>query len=74
MRLFDVVVSNLVPIKRAIILFLTKYDLLKQKLLYSPLENHFPDYTGGEDADSAAKYILEQFEKANKGRLKIYPH
>lgn len=59
--------------EKTILLFLTQFDLLKQKLLYSPLAKYFPDYTGGDDADSAAKYILEQFEKVNKGRLKIYP-
>jgi guanine nucleotide-binding protein subunit alpha len=72
LALFDSVVnSDMYP--KGILLFLTKYDFLREKLVYSPLESHFPGYTGGDDADSAAQYILEQFEKVNRGRLNVYP-
>lgn len=57
----------------AVLLFLTKFDLLKQKLAYSPLENYFPGYTGGDNAHSAAEYILKQFKRVNRGRLDMYP-
>ncbi|KAF3397352.1 hypothetical protein DPV78_007813 [Talaromyces pinophilus] len=71
LALFDFV-AGLGP--NAVILFLTKFDLLKQKLVYSPLENYFPGYTGGHNAHSAVKYILKQFKKVNRGRLDMYPH
>lgn len=70
--MFDSILNSN-PGAKTILLFLTKFDLLKQRLGYSPLENYFPGYTGGNDADSAVKYILEQFEKVNGGRLIIYP-
>lgn len=66
-------VANSDMYAKSVLLFLTKFDILKQKLVYSPLENYFPGYTGGNDPDSAAKFILQQFEKTNRGRLIIYP-
>lgn len=55
-----------------IILFLTKFDRLGDKLLQSPLEAHFPNYTGGCDSSRAAYYILGEFEKVNKRGGQIY--
>lgn len=49
-----------------IVIFFTKYDLLKKKLADSPLENHFPDYTGGNNVDLATKYIIEKFNEISK--------
>jgi hypothetical protein len=36
---------------------LNKVDLFKQKLGRSPLGNYFPDYSGGNDVNRAAKYL-----------------
>lgn len=68
--MFDWIVNS-DPYATTTILFLTKFDLLKQKLVYSPLDKYFPDYTGGDDAESAAKYILEQFEGVNRGHVNV---
>lgn len=38
-----------------------------------PLERHFPEYTGGNDINKAAKYILWRFMQANRARLSVYP-
>jgi guanine nucleotide-binding protein G(i) subunit alpha len=73
LALFDSIVNSDSLAKTSILLFLTKFDLLRQKLVYSPLENHFPSYNGGNNADRAAKYILEQFEKVNRGHSNVYP-
>jgi guanine nucleotide-binding protein G(i) subunit alpha len=38
-----------------------------------PLEKFFPEYTGGEDINKGAKYILWRFMQANRARLSVYP-
>ena len=48
--------------------------MFAEKLQYSPLENHFPDYTGGNNINKAAKYILWRFNQVNRSGLNIYPH
>ncbi len=39
----------------------------------APLENYFPEYTGGADVNKGAKYILWRFMQANRARLNVYP-
>ncbi|KAF9260715.1 P-loop containing nucleoside triphosphate hydrolase protein [Marasmius fiardii PR-910] len=47
-----------------IVLVLTKRDCITElKLLQSPLEDHFPGYTGGADENAALNYIKSQFLK-----------
>lgn len=70
---FNSIITAIQSLEKTILLFLTKFDLLGEKLLYSPFKNYFPDYTGGNDAGSVTQYILEQFEKVNQGRLHIHP-
>jgi guanine nucleotide-binding protein G(i) subunit alpha len=38
-----------------------------------PLEKFFPEYTGGQDINKGAKYILWRFMQANRARLSVYP-
>jgi len=38
------------------------------------LSDYFPEYTGGDDVNKAAKYILWRFTRVNHARLNIYPH
>jgi guanine nucleotide-binding protein G(i) subunit alpha len=38
-----------------------------------PLEQYFPEYTGGSDINKATKYILWKFMQANRARLSVYP-
>jgi len=38
-----------------------------------PLEQYFPEYTGGSDINKAAQYILWKFMQANRTRLSVYP-
>jgi guanine nucleotide-binding protein G(i) subunit alpha len=46
------------------------YSLIRQ----FPLENHFPEYTGGADVNKGSKYILWRFMRANsRARLNVYP-
>jgi guanine nucleotide-binding protein G(i) subunit alpha len=72
--LFDSVVNSRWFVRTSIILFLNKVDLFKHKLPRSPLSNYFPDYSGGNDVNRAAKYLLWRFNQVNRAHLNLYPH
>ncbi|RDA90147.1 hypothetical protein CP533_2204 [Ophiocordyceps camponoti-saundersi (nom. inval.)] len=72
--LFDSVVNSRWFMRTSIILFLNKVDIFKQKLVRSPLNNYFPDYSGGNDVNKAAKYLLWRFNQVNRAHLNLYPH
>lgn len=72
--LFDSVVNSRWFMRTSIILFLNKVDLFKEKLERSPLGNYFPDYSGGNDVNRAAKYLLWRFNQVNRAHLNLYPH
>lgn len=72
--LFDSVINSRWFTRTSIILFLNKFDLFKPKLARSPLSNYFPDYTGGNDVNRAAKYLLWRFNQVNRAELNLYPH
>jgi guanine nucleotide-binding protein subunit alpha len=71
--LFDSVVNSRWFMRTSIILFLNKVDIFKQKLGRSPLGNYFPDYSGGNDVNKAAKYLLWRFNQVNRAHLNLYP-
>ncbi|RHZ80365.1 hypothetical protein Glove_137g33 [Diversispora epigaea] len=72
--LFESVINSRWFLRTSIILFLNKIDLFRAKLPRVPLEQYFPDYSGGSDINKAAKYILWRFTQTNRARLNIYPH
>ncbi|EPE09889.1 guanine nucleotide-binding protein alpha-3 subunit [Ophiostoma piceae UAMH 11346] len=72
--LFDSVVNSRWFMRTSIILFLNKVDIFKQKLSRSPLGNYFQDYSGGDDTNKAAKYLLWRFNQVNRAHLHLYPH
>lgn len=72
--LFDSVVNSRWFMRTSIILFLNKVDLFRAKLPKSPLSEYFPDYTGGNDVNRAAKYLLWRFNQVNRAHLNLYPH
>ncbi|ODV70468.1 guanine nucleotide binding protein, alpha subunit [Hyphopichia burtonii NRRL Y-1933] len=74
LTLFDSVVNSRWFARTSIVLFLNKIDVFADKLPYSPLENFFPDYNGGDNINKAAKYILWRFTQVNRSGLNIYPH
>ncbi|KAI7907922.1 guanine nucleotide binding protein, alpha subunit [Cokeromyces recurvatus] len=74
LALFESIVNSRWFIHSSIMLFLNKVDVFKVKIVSSPLENYFPDYGGGSDANKAAKYILWRFLQCNRNKLNIYPH
>lgn len=71
--LFDSVVNSRWFMRTSIILFLNKVDLFKGKLERSPLGSYFPDYSGGNDVNRAAKYLLWRFNQVNRAHLNLYP-
>jgi len=71
--LFDSVVNSRWFMRTSIVLFLNKVDLFRQKLKKSPLVEYFPDYSGGEDVNRAAKYLLWRFNQVNRAHLNLYP-
>ena len=71
--LFDSVVNSRWFMRTSIILFLNKVDLFKAKLARSPLGKYFPDYSGGNDVNRAAKYLLWRFNQVNRAHLNLYP-
>ena len=56
--LFESIINSRWFQRSSIILFLNKIDIFKQKLARRPLSDYFPEYTGGDDVNKAAKYIL----------------
>ncbi len=63
--------------KSALILFLNKMDLFKEKLASSPISKHgFTDYTGDQaDWKGASKYFMDKFRALNRNPQKeIYGH
>jgi len=72
--LFESLVNSRWFLRTSIVLFLTGIEKFNVKLLKVPLENYFPEYTGGADFNKAAKYILWRFLQTNRARLNVYPH
>jgi guanine nucleotide-binding protein subunit alpha len=58
----------------SIILMLCNVTEFKEKLLQSPLQNYFPDYSGGFDVNSAKNYLLGRFMELNRAQLNLYHH
>ncbi len=71
--LFDSIVNARWFSITSIILFLNKTDVFREKLPRSPLARYFPEFTGGDDLQKAAKFILWKFVMMNRARLTIYP-
>lgn len=74
LTLFDSVVNSRWFSRTSVVLFLNKIDVFANKLPYSPLENYFPDYNGGDNINKAVKYILWRFTQVNRSGINIYPH
>ncbi|KAI8095055.1 G protein alpha subunit [Gilbertella persicaria] len=75
LTLFDSICNSRWFERTSTILFLNKTDLFKQKLAYSPLEEYFPDYKGGDDYEKASKYIMQRFVSLNSSAEKqVYTH
>ena len=75
LTLFDSICNSRWFVKTSIILFLNKIDRFKDKLLTSPIEKYFPEYTGGPDYDTACQFFLQKFLALNQSETKqVYAH
>ncbi|VUC20234.1 unnamed protein product [Clonostachys rosea] len=77
LMLWESIVNSHWFTKSALILFLNKMDLFREKLPRSPIGDYgFTDYAGpATDADSASKYFLDKFRALNRNPEKeIYGH
>lgn len=76
MMLFESLVNGEWFKRKPVILFLNKIDLFKEKVQYSPISKHFPDYHGPEgDFDSAVKFFADRFRGLTRvPEREIYIH
>ena len=72
--LFASVVNSGWFMRTSIILMMCNVALFKEKLGLFPFQNYFPDYSGGNDVNRAAKYLLWRFNQVNRAQLKLYSH
>jgi len=61
LALFAQVVNNPIFKNTPIFVFLNKKDLFEQMMQKTPLSKCFPEYTGGNDVQSALDFIKQQF-------------
>lgn len=73
---FDEIVNSRWFTTTPIIFFLNKEDLFREKIKIHDLKVCFPNYTGGNDASAAVKYITQKFLEKNKApeSKKVYVH
>jgi len=75
LELFGETANNKAFKNSAIVLFLNKSDLFREKIKKVDLKKCFPDYKGGADFNKAGKYISDKFVAKNQDPEKlIYPH
>lgn len=73
--LFDSVCNSKWFTNTAMILFLNKIDILRDKLLNSPVKHYFPEYAGMDDFQSACDFFRNKFLELNRNEMKqIYTH
>ena len=66
MELFEELINSVWFRNVAIICFLNKTDLFREKIKVKPLKDHFPDYDGGADYDRGVFFISEKFKALNR--------
>lgn len=76
MMLFEALVNGEWFKRKPVILFLNKMDLFRQKIDYSPVSKHFPEFKGPEgDFDVAAKFFADKFRGMTRmPEREIYVH
>ena len=77
--LFKIIVENPLFMETSFILFLNKTDILEEKIMHSPLREHFPAFTGPEkDSKAASDFVLglylDCFERMKNKSRSLYHH
>eukprot|EP00164_Ancoracysta_twista_P001164 GFYU01001531.1.p1 GENE.GFYU01001531.1~~GFYU01001531.1.p1 ORF type:complete len:351 (-),score=124.97 GFYU01001531.1:372-1424(-) len=74
LELFEQVCNDHLP-KPSIFLFLNKKDLFEEKIKHVDLKTCFADYNGGNDAETAMKFIQQKFTSVvRKDGRQVIPH
>jgi GTPase SAR1 family protein len=73
-RVFDNICNNKYFEETAMILFLNKEDLFKEKIRAVPLSICFEEYNGENTFEATSAYIRDRFLEVNKGQKMIFPH
>jgi len=71
---FDNICNNKFFEQTAMILFLNKEDLFREKLKTVPLTVCFEEYKGDSSFDQTSAYVRDRFTQVNKGQKMIFPH
>jgi guanine nucleotide-binding protein G(i) subunit alpha len=71
---FDKVANSPWFATSSIILLFNHIESFTQKLANLPLNDYFPDYTGGNNVVKATSYFLQQFNKNDRASLLLYQH
>ena len=76
LKLFSTICNIKWFLKASMLLFLNKKDVFEEKILYSPITQCFPDYTGAaaDDKYEASNYIWKQFASQNTSNRGLYFH
>ncbi|KAI9257773.1 putative Gpa2-guanine nucleotide-binding protein alpha-2 subunit [Helicostylum pulchrum] len=76
LMLFDTTCNSHWFEKTSMILLLNKIDIFKKKIVYSPIQDYFPDYKGHvESYDAAKEYFKRRFQRLNhKPDKRVYVH
>ena len=75
LKLFKEICNSKWFVETAMILFLNKMDLFREKIKTIDLKCAFDDYDGGCDYDKAVSFIQEKFLAQNENPRKlIYPN
>jgi len=75
LSLFDEICNSKWFVETAMILFLNKRDLFREKIKKVSLRVCFPDYKGPDEYEPGISFLQEQFELVNNDREKIiYTH
>ena len=73
--LFDSVVNSKWFPENTIILFLSNISEFRRKLAHRPLKDHFKDFSGANDSDQAAGYLIRRFRQVDRSqRNRLYTH
>jgi GTPase SAR1 family protein len=74
LKLFGDVCNHQWFANAAVVLFLNKADLFREKLTRVPISVAFPDYSGPNDFDASAAFIQDKFfERVMNKNKKVYP-
>ncbi|KAJ3240944.1 guanine nucleotide-binding protein subunit alpha [Chytriomyces hyalinus] len=75
MVLFNTVCNHAMFKTTAMILFMNKIDLFREKLSKSPIVDYFPEYNGENSFDRGTEFFASLFTQLNKNpERKIYVH